>query len=113
MRSSAWLAASGAEEGSVGKPGPASGAVSLITRRNPVSAGRSAPTASPSPRVDAAQQNDNRSFPIGPSFPMTWYRIELKSMANQVVAKLIGDQLLQPFDLFVAKFDHPTGLQVN
>ena len=34
-------------------------------------------------------------------------------MADEFVAELIGDYSLQSFDLFVAEFDHPTGLQVD
>ena len=34
-------------------------------------------------------------------------------MADEFVAELIGNDFLQSFDLFVAEFDHPAGLQVD
>ena len=34
-------------------------------------------------------------------------------MTNEFVAKLISDDFLKSFDLFVAEFDDPSGLQVN
>src|SRR5262249_48026482 len=40
-------------------------------------------------------------------------RVELKAVPDQFVAEFIGDQLLQPLDLLIAKLDHTTRLQVN
>jgi hypothetical protein len=53
------------------------------------------------------------SFRAGSKFAATRHGVEFKSVPNKFVAKLISDDFLQSFDLFVAEFDNPSGLQVN
>src|SRR6478672_7505708 len=39
--------------------------------------------------------------------------IKLETMPDQIVAELVGDDLLQFFDLLVAEFDDPAALQID
>src|SRR5688500_936109 len=39
-----------------------------------------------------------------------WYGIEFEPVTDQFIAKLVGDDLLQFFDLLVAKFDDAAAL---
>jgi hypothetical protein len=63
--------------------------------------------------MDAIQTTAKRSFRIGARLTATWDRIQLEAMSDQFVAELIGDDLLQTFDILVAKLDHATRLQVD
>ena len=63
--------------------------------------------------MDAVQPTAKRSFRIGSRLSATRNRIQFEAMPDQLVAKFIGDDLLQTFDILVAKLDHPTRLQVD
>src|SRR5215472_13423227 len=52
-------------------------------------------------------------FRAGPRLGTTRYGIEFEPMADEFVAELLGDNLLEAFDLLVAKFDHAAGLQID
>src|SRR3954449_12960478 len=62
--------------------------------------------------MDAAQTATKRSFRIGSWLAATRNRIQFEAMSDQLIAKFIGDDLLQTFDILVAKFDHATRVQV-
>src|SRR6516164_937009 len=63
--------------------------------------------------AEPASDHACKSFRAGSWFDVARHRVEFKPMADKFVAELIGNDLLQSFDLFVAEFDHPTGLQVD
>src|SRR3974377_360913 len=72
-----------------------------------------------SPQADSAPADavslcrSSSSFGSGPGFCAARYGIELEAMPDEFVTQLIGNDFLQPFDLLVPEFDHPTGLQVD
>jgi len=63
--------------------------------------------------MDAVQTTAVRSFRIGSRLAATRNRIQFKAMSDQFVAEFIGDDLLQTFDIFVAKLYHSARLQVD
>ena len=63
--------------------------------------------------MDAVQMTAKRSFGIGSRLAATRNRIQLEAMSDKFIAEFIGDDLLQTLDIFVAKFDHSTRLQVD
>src|ERR1700732_3624381 len=85
-----------------------------ITRLCPVwGNGRSPATWPETARTDAAQTTTKRSFRIGSRLAATRNRIQLEAMSDQFIAKFIGDDLLQTFDILVAKLNHATRVQVD
>src|SRR6516165_7052399 len=63
--------------------------------------------------VEPASDYTHKSFRAGSRFTHARHRVEFKPMADEFVAELISDDFLQSFDLFVAEFDHPAGVQVD
>src|SRR5438270_1527891 len=63
--------------------------------------------------MGAVQTTAKRSFRFGSRLAASRNCIQLEAMSDQLVAKFIGDDLLQTFDILVAKLDHTTGLQVD
>lgn len=53
------------------------------------------------------------SFHTATNLPAARDGVELEPVADQFVAKLIGDGLLKLFDLFIVEFDNPARLQVD
>src|ERR1700719_2463969 len=90
----------------------------VITRLCPVWCnGRFAATWPEAARIDARSDDSEtvikRSLRIGSRLAATRNRIQFEAMPDQLVAKFIGDDLLQTFDILVAKLDHATRLQVD
>src|SRR5579862_197411 len=88
--------------GSTGRPA-APAAAPAITRRLPKDApGRSAA------RPEATPLSAARRF-----FAAARHGVEFEAVADQVVAQLVGDDLLQLLDLLVAELDNPAALQID
>src|SRR5215469_3224217 len=50
---------------------------------------------------------------LGLPFAAAFDRVKFKPMPDQIVAELVGDEMLQLFYFIIAKLDHPAGLQIN
>src|SRR5947207_1900979 len=86
----------------------------VVTRLCPVwGNGRFAATCPEAARMDAVQTPAKRSFRIGSRLAATRNRIQFEAMPDQLVAKFLGDDLLQTFDILVAKLDHAARLKVD
>src|ERR1700756_3049339 len=86
----------------------------VITRVCPVGSNGRFPAIWPeAARMDAVQTTAKRSFRIGSRLSATRNRIQFEAMSDQFVAEFIGDDLLETFDIFVAKLDHSTRLQAD
>src|SRR5271169_6865734 len=118
MRSLAWaLAPSMTGVASIGRTG-FSTKVPVITPGAPAGCrggprGMSPYTSTSFAPAEPASDHARKSFRAGSRFAAARHRIEFKPMADEFVAELIGYDFLQSFDLLVAEFDHPTGLQVD
>src|SRR5439155_17014862 len=75
--------------------------------------GGEAATGPPAARRDAVRGKGTALFPTWLLFAAPRHGVKFEAMSDQLVAELVGDDLLELFDLLVAELDDTAALQVD
>src|ERR1700687_2665577 len=97
----------------VGCSAAGSAAVPVITLNGSGRCGMGRTARSPAARRDAAPGKNSALFPTWFRYTAPRHGIKFEAMPDQLVAELVGDELLQFLDLLVAELDDQTALQVD
>src|SRR5207302_2987704 len=96
--------------------GADSAAVPVITPCGPDAMGydrSGAAMPAPAARRHAGCSNGAALFATRLCFAAPRHGVKFKTMPDELVAELVGDDFLKLFDLLVAKFDDPAALQID
>src|SRR5580704_13307708 len=90
-----------------------SAVVPVITLNGSSRCGKGRAALSPAARRDAAPGKSSALFPTRFCYAAPRHGIKFEAMPDQLVAELVGDELLQFFDLFVAKLNDAAALEID